>query len=87
VDADGLPDSGKYDASVSPGMADPKNAELLFQQALCAFFHVTVTHERRETPVLVLRAPAGRSANIAEHAEGREAWELNKLCLLSRIYG
>jgi uncharacterized protein (TIGR03435 family) len=60
--------SGKYDATVNLGKAAQKDADRLFQEALCAFFHVTAAQEASETPVLVLRAPAGKNAKI-EHSE------------------
>jgi hypothetical protein len=42
VTGNGLADSTKYDAAMTVGLVDPKDAEVLFQQALCAYFHVTV---------------------------------------------
>jgi hypothetical protein len=49
VDGNALAETARYEASMSAGAADPKDAQLLFQQALCAFFHVTAARERRHT--------------------------------------
>jgi len=74
VDVSGLTELGKFDASVSPGTADLKSADLLFQQALCAFFHVMVTHERRETAVLVLKAPDKKVPTSPNTGRPTKAW-------------
>jgi hypothetical protein len=47
VEGDGLSGNEKFNVSVTPGSIDPKDAAALLQEALCAYFHVTVTHEAR----------------------------------------
>lgn len=43
LQGDGLSDTGEYDVSMNLGKMDPKEADLLLQQALCSYFHVSVT--------------------------------------------
>lgn len=47
VAGDALSDPARYDLSISAGKVDPKDTEILLQQALCAYFHAAVTREQR----------------------------------------
>jgi hypothetical protein len=54
VGGNAFSETARYEALMSAGAADPKDAQLLFQQALCAFCHVTAARERRDSGELLI---------------------------------